>query len=51
MRTPIKRGDEHVKLGPPRRTFTEKVTGKPIGELALADLMMIDDFLKDRERS
>lgn len=31
--------------------YTEKETGKPIGELPLADLMMINDFLKDRERS
>jgi len=32
-------------------TFTEKRTGKAIGDLPLADLMLINDFLKDRERS
>ena len=31
-------------------TFTEKGTGKPIGELPLADLLAINDFLLDRQK-
>jgi len=32
-------------------TFTEKESGKKIAELPMADLLAIDDFLKDREKS
>jgi hypothetical protein len=30
--------------------YTEKESGRPLSELPLADLMMIGDFLKDREK-
>ncbi len=51
-------GQDEIKCGSrtfvrmaDRSTFTEKRTGKAIGELPLADLMMINDFLNVREKS